>query len=303
LDKAVQPEAAAWERSKQKWDIDNPQPVKPKTDLLKPSTTEPSPVTAAQNQLYKQKLQDWKEAQQDWEDSNPKPKTFTELQDQITQSERTLESKFSSQVDKEAAKKGLPQYQQELKDYTNRHGNVVSPGELQIANKLWAQSKQMDWLSDRVRTATTGTTGTASGLKQQPIKLDAGALNKIPSAFDNKFGAGAWERTLGPDGVKNYNDILNALRNPISGGIPLDIFVRDHIAGALIRGSSMVGPVSNNILFNPKFGETVLQLWKNAAQKTGTAIKAAPVALATQPPQAQSDQAKRNVYAGTRLGQ
>jgi hypothetical protein len=304
LDDAAQPEISAWERAQEKWDIDNPKPEKPTADLLTPTTTKQSPITATERQLYKQKLQDWTEDKADWEASNPKPKTFTELQDQITQAKRTLDSKFSSQVDKEAAKKGLPQYQQELKDYTTRHGNVVNPDELRTADKLWAQSKQMEWLSDKVRTATTGTTGTSSVLKQQPINLSEESLKRIPSAFDNKFGAGSWERTLGPQGVANYNEILNAIRNPIAGTIPFRVFVRDHLGAALSIYSHIpiIGKLPDNLLFNPTFGQTALDLWKATAKKAGTVVKiAAPTAFAAQPP---SNQAKRTVYAGASgLGQ
>lgn len=293
LDQAAQPDIRGWERDKANWDAQNPQPQAP--SKLPSPTTGPAPTTAenaVKKAQYQSQAQQWKQSESDWLDNNPKPKTFTQLQDQLSNAKDTMDSKFASQVDKEAAIKNYPNYKQEMDNYLTKHSNVVDPSELKSADKIWGQSKRYEWVADKVRSATTGTSSTSSSLKQQPMTLKEASLKGLPSQFDNKFGNGAWKETLGTEGVKNYNDILNALKNPISGSIPFDVFVRDHVFGTLIKGGSLTSPITNNILFNPELGQSVLKLWKSTAKGAAPAVKAAPLAG---PP---SKAAQRDVYNG-----
>jgi len=288
LDNAVKPDIDAWNQANKDWHDNNPRPEKPPTG---PSPTVGTPATATQKAAakaaYTAKVDAWEQDEANWLEDNPKPKTFAELQDQIGKAEDTIDSKFSSQVDKNNAIKNLPKFRQEMTDFMNRYGASVNPNELTTADNLWARSKRFEWVANRVRTATTGELpGTNTGaLKPVPLKLDFNRLKTLPNQFDTKFGSGTWNELLGSDGVKNYNDILRALQNPISGQVPFDVYIRDYIGdGVVLRGGrKLLSYLPDHLLFNPEFGQTALNLWKSSAKAAAPAAKAAPAAIATQP--------------------
>lgn len=293
LDDAVEPEIKQWQNAKEQWERDNP---KPQTEQpISPTTKQPP--TQSERAAVKAQRDAWQNAKDDWDEANPKPKTFTELQDQINDAKATIESKGSSQVDKDAAIKALPEHEQEMQDYVDKYGDVVHPDELKAANGLWFKSSQYKYIANRVRTATKGTTGATSrlGMNQKPMQLTPSSLESIPAAFDNKYGAGSWNHLLGPDGVSNYNDILNALRNPVTKGVPLQQFLEGQ--NWLSKLKVPVSYFVDNMLFHPDFGQAVLKQWQNAGKATaaaGTAVKAGGVTgLATM-----TDDQKRRVMQG-----
>lgn len=268
LDKAVEPEIKQWEADKKAWEQNNPEPQNPKP--ISPTTSQPP--TPAQKAVWKAQKDAWKDAKEQWAEDNPRPKAFTELQDQIKHAYNVIDSEASSQVDKEAAIRNLPEYEKEMGDYVNKYGNAVHPDELDVANKLWRQSLQYDWVSKKLRIATRGTTGTSSMLKQKPMQLNPGSLEAMPGSFDNRFGDGAFAKLLGPDGMSNYNDVLNALRNPVTKGMTLEQYLTNHVLAGF--GKAVTAPISwtiDQLLFNPKVGQAVLKGWRAAGTATKTA--------------------------------
>lgn len=237
------------------------------------------------------------------------PKSFTELQDDISNAEKTLSSKFSSTTDKGAAKDSLPKLKQQMDDFLTKHEDVVDSKELGAADSVWRRSKQYDWIADKMRSATSGTTGTVSALKQKPITLKTTSLEGLPAKFDTEFGEHSFERLLGDDGVKNYNDILNVLRNPIQRSNFTKWASRALVGGAgylaagpvglgaALMGKAGISSLADNLLFNPEFGQKALSGWR--AAKTGVSKAAAQV----RPTPAtsltlQSGRSLANVYGG-----
>lgn len=297
LDKAVEPELTQWEADKQAWEHANPEPAVPKApSTLSPTTAQTAAEKASGRAQWKAEKDAWQASRDEWEEDNPKPKTFTELQDQVKDAKRTIGSESSSQVDKADAKRNLPLHQQEIDDYINKYGSAVSRDELDAANKAWAQSHQYEWLADRVRTATRGTTGTASTLKQTPMRLNVGSLERMPSAFDNQYGAGAFKQLIGPQAMHNYNDVINALTNPIKGATPFDSF----LTKTLRTLEAPVSYVSNRLLFDPAFGQKWLQRWRlgGSAVKTGGNAVAPTVVAGTNLSESDKKAQQRKVLGG-----
>jgi hypothetical protein len=81
----------------------------------------------------------------------------------------------------------------------------------------------------------------------------------------------AHQELLGPDGVSNYNDVVNALVTPATGGslaewvskLPLHV---GELAKAPVSG------IADKLLFNPKAGQTALTLWRQAGKGAGKAV-------------------------------
>lgn len=231
----------------------------------------------------------WQVDHKQWEDETAKlpegetpkpepiePKKFTELQDSINDANDTLKSRVSSQVDKEAAKKSLPQLKKQMSEFLDKHADVVEDGELAAANSVHSRGIRYDWIAKKIRSASSGTEGTESALNQKPTTLNPASLQRLPGAFDNKFGEGAFQKLLGDEGVKNYNDVINVLRNPIEAP-KFQEWVKNTLVGGLgyaaggVAGSvgallTKKGAVSlaDNLLFNPEFGKKAMAAWKTA---------------------------------------
>lgn len=198
----------------------------------------------------------------------PRPKLFSQMQDKLSDAQETMKSKFASQVDKSAAKAELPGLYQEMQSFLDKYKGVVSPNELQIANKVYGQSRRYDWIADKLRTGVKGT-GTGTTTVAGPPKLNANFLENLPDAFDNKFGTdanpNAFEKLLGPDGMKNYNEVVQTLQQPITGAGGLMGWL--NALPWKINGIAKVIPINqiaDNLLFNPKAGSSMLSLYKMA---------------------------------------
>ncbi|SFS10770.1 hypothetical protein SAMN05421771_1845 [Granulicella pectinivorans] len=212
-------------------------------------------------------------------DVPPRPKLFTELQDQITDAKSTLKSRVSSQTDKATAKANLPEYQREMDAFLNKHADVVKPGELDAANRTYSQGIRYQWLANRIRPMLQGA-GDGSSFGAETASINRTALNKLPAYFDNKFGAGAFAKLLGSDGLKNYNDVLGALATPETGsGLAEWVGKLPFHTGELAKAP--VSAIADKLLFNPKAGHTALTLWKQA----GKNVQAAPLSPALEEPE------------------
>lgn len=245
------------------------------------------------------------------------PKKFTELQDDISNATDTLNSKISSQVDKEAAKKSLPQMKKQMADFLDKHGDAVEEGELPAANNVYRRGVQYDWIAKKMRTATSGTEGTTSGLNQKPTTLNASSLEKIPANFDNKFGEGSFKKLIGEDGMKNYNEVLNVLKNPMQAPKFQD-WIKNSLtatlgyaaggpvgAGAAVLSKVGLSSLADNLLFNPEFGKKALSGWKATKGAASKTIANRPVLKPTATNAAlQGTRSITNVYngAGSALG-
>jgi len=266
----------------------------------------------------------WEQEHKQWEEDTAKlgkgatpleepvePKKFTELQDDINNASDTLNSKISSQVDKEAAKKSLPQLKKQMSDFLDKHPALVESGELAAANNVYRKGIQYDWIAKKMRSATTGTEGTASKLAQKPTTLNSSSLEKLPGQFDNKFGEGSFKKLMGNDGMKNYNDILNVLKNPMQAP-KFNDWIKNSLTAAL--GYAAGGPagaagavlskigtssLADNLLFNPEFGQKAITAWKSVKGAAGKAVANRPVLKPTAGNVAlQGARSIANVYSG-----
>lgn len=207
------------------------------------------------------------------------PKAFTELQSQIRDAEQTLKSRTASTTEKGAAKEALPGLQKEMTDFLQKHGDAVAPGELDAADAAWQSAQRYKWIAKKMRVATKGTEGTDSVLAQKPTQLNPKSLENMPGQFDNKFGQGSFQKLLGDEGVKNFNDIQNVLRNPIERSA-FEEWLHKTVLGA--AGFALEGPLggvgalvgkiglkhfADNLLFNPEFGQGMMKAW-NAAKNS-----------------------------------
>jgi hypothetical protein len=237
----------------------------------------------------KPEIQDWEDKYGDAKPSGPKtiegegpeipdrPKSFTQLQDQVRNAKATANSKFASQVDKEAAQEALPKYQQEMDDFLDKHSDVVNDGELEAANKVHAQGLRYEYIADRLRSAFKGTTGgtTTAG---QPTTISVGPLQRLESQFDIKYQPGAFKKLLGPQGYRNYNEVLNTMASPKVGSAFMDWLNQIPLNIGKV-GAIPVSKIADHLLFNPEAGSTAIKLFK-ATQKAAGAAKDAVKATA-----------------------
>jgi hypothetical protein len=228
----------------------------------------------------------------------PKPKNFSELKTAINDAEETLRPGGGDNAAQSAAKEELPGLKKQMRDFLDEHEGVVSQDELDAADKVWAKSRAYDWLSKRVRSATQGQDA-GKIFAEESKSLRPSSLRNIPKQFENRYGEGAWSRFLGPDGVKNYNDVLSALETPAVGGNRLMQWLGQLKPAGLPVGDTLKLPLSalaDNLLFNPEFGQTAMRLWKLAPGAPMTSRQA--LALGTNLSNRSAEQ-KRKVYSGT----
>lgn len=202
----------------------------------------------------------------------PKPKTFTELQDQLNNAKDTISNRSASQVDKESAINNLPKYQQDMSQFLQKHADVVNPDELDAANKTYAGAKQFDFIDKQVRSASQGI-GKGNQFSADKPMLKPASMESLPRRFDNKFGQGAWENRLGQEGVRNYNDILHIMQTPETGGMLGDMLNKVPLIKA---GTVPIEAAMDNILFNPTAGTLVSRLLEKFTAAFGKEINKLP---------------------------
>jgi hypothetical protein len=164
-----------------------------------------------------------------------------------------------------------------MTDFLKKYGRSVNPNELEAANNAWKQHLRMEFLADKIRTGVKGTSNGNVTIASAP-KVSAQFLENLPDQFNNKYGTvsnpDAFKELLGPRGVKNYNDIVNAMQEPVVGSsgfiqwlhaLPLKM------GGAAIKVIP-ISQMADSILFNPDAGAAALKLWK-IAKATGTVEK------------------------------
>jgi hypothetical protein len=189
-----------------------------------------------------------------------KPKLFTQLQDQISGAKSTIGSKLSSQVDKENAITNLPKYEQEMKDFTTKHSDVVNPDELKAANSVYSKGLKYDYIADKMRAATKGAEA-GNTFKGDIASLHPRALETLPRQFDTQYGEGSFADLLGGKGVKNYNDIVNALKMPTTGSTFLEWLKQLPLNAGKIA-TIPAGNLADRILFDPEAGARLLNKFR-----------------------------------------
>jgi hypothetical protein len=232
----------------------------------------------------------------------PKPKVFSELKDQINEAEDTLRPGGGDNTAQSIAKQKLPELRQEMQDFLDKHGHIVADDELKAADSVWKQSRMYDWIEKKIRSAGGGNEAGrvfAEGTKS----LRPSSLRNLSKQFDNRYGDGSWQRLLGKEGVKNFNDVLSALDMPAVGGSrfwqwlskvrPLDIPLGE---GVTLPASWL----ADNLLFNPEFGQRALRLWRLSGATSRAAGKAAATSAAAGMVVTGSNNSdrQRRVYAG-----
>jgi hypothetical protein len=207
-------------------------------------------------------------------DIPPKPKLFTELQDQINDAKDTIKSKGSSQVDKQTAIENLPKYEQEMKNFMKAHPDLVDDQELSEANKVYAEGTRYDWIAKQLRSATKGAQagGKFSG---DTIQIRPQALENMEGQYDNKFGEGAFKKLLGAKAYNNYNTVVNTLKTPETGSkfvewlnnLPLH-------AGKIL--TIPAGSFADRLLFDPEIADQIIDKFKGASELAAKTGKWAP---------------------------
>jgi hypothetical protein len=208
-----------------------------------------------------------------------KPKTFRQLQDQINDAEYA--AAHGDQVAKGEARKNLPAYHEEMDKFIADHSDIVDPTEVNAADQLTKRASRYDWINKKLRTATKGTTDTASSLQQVPETLNAGSLERLKGQFNNRFGEGAFEQMLGTDGLQNYNNIINLLQTPkmamtftkwltrraavTAGGAAAGGAIAGPVGGVVgLMAPTMVRSLIDHLLFDPEFGSYTLNAFGRA---------------------------------------
>jgi hypothetical protein len=206
----------------------------------------------------------------------PKPKLFTELQDQISDTKSTIGNSGASQVDKQQAIKDLPMYEQEMKDFLTKHGQAVNPGELDAANSTYSKGLRYDYLADKLRQATKGA-GSGTLFNGDITSLSPKALENLPRQYETKFGEGSFTDLLGSKGAKNYNDIVNTLKTPKTGRLFFQMLQHLPLYVGKI-GTIPSGAVADKILFDPVAGQRVLNAFREIEETANATAKAPGVA-------------------------
>jgi hypothetical protein len=258
LDEAAKPEIEAWDA---KYGNDAPEPPKPVT-ILGPNG---EPINATET----------------GEAIPPRPKSFTELQDQIRGAESTISNPSETQVAREAAIKNMPEYEKEMADFTTKHSDVVSKNELDAANSVYGKGKRFEWVADKIRQATRGS-DSGTMFKGDVKSLNPKSLESLPRQYDTKFGEGAFHNLLGSKGLDNYNNIVNTLKNPKTSSQFFE-FIK-HLPFGIGKAVSLVpgvGPTADKLLFDATAGQRVMNSFRKF-QETADAVAKAPGVAVTQ---------------------
>lgn len=270
LDTAVESDHAAWEKAKAQWEnVDNPKPELPLKASVKPTTVQETPGSrAVAVQRFKQEMQSWKDANEAWDAANPEPKSFSELQSDIQKANRTINSNspaITSEMRNQAIK-DLNEAKKQMNAFVQKYPKLVNPDELSAANKLYSEYYKMSELSDKLKPIIRGTTGTESNLLRQPMHINVERLEAIPNELNKEvgWGSGEFEKFMGPERIKNWNDVINALKNPLKGGSSLEQWLPG-MFGVLRMPANVI---MNRMLFDPEFGRTMLSLWRSGAYTT-----------------------------------
>lgn len=243
------------------------------------AATAPKPVTTAQDALP------------------PEPKLFTDLQTQLKRAKRVIESKNPNLMPdvRAAAFKDLPKLQAEMDNFIAKHEEDVNPGELDAANRIRAKATRYGYLANKIRTATEGVgAGIDAGETGKDVKVPETTLDSIPAQFDNKYGAGAFNKLVGPEGRANYNSVIKALQTPETGGRLLQFLQKIPWHLGETTTSLPASAIIDNLLFNADFGKTAMSAFDRFKQGRATAaqaaksagratVAAAPVGVASQP--------------------
>lgn len=202
------------------------------------------------------------------EDAPPRPKLFSDLQTQLQEAKRVIGNKFASVADKAAAIKEYPKLQQEMNDFLEDHEDIVHPDELAEANKVYAQYSRYSWLADKLRIGVKGTSAGKTTVAGPP-RVNAQFLENLPDQFDNYFGTdktpNAFAQMMGPEGMRNYHEVVQALQKPVTGAGGLMNWLNQ--LPFKINGIAKVLPINqiaDNLLFNPSAGTRMLSLYKMA---------------------------------------
>jgi hypothetical protein len=199
-----------------------------------------------------------------------KPKLFTELQDQVRDAKATIGSKASSQVDKQTAIQNLPVYEKEMKAFMAKHGGLVDPDELSTANSVYSQSKRYEWLSKQLQRATQGAEG--GGLfKGDTLKYRPQALESLERQYNIQFGKtdgeDAFKKLLGPKAYNNYNDVVNALKRPSTGGGTFVEWLNSlPLKSGKVFGTIPVGALADHLLFDPDAASEIAAKFEGASK-------------------------------------
>ena len=284
LDSAVNNDMEAWDAKTKDWQDKNPQPLpRPKAS---PSTDQ---KTAGSKQYdteaFKAEKQYWADQKEAFDAENPKPKTFTQLQDQVIKAERDI--KLGSQEETQKAIENLPKYEKEIKAFTDKHSDLVAPNELDAANALYRKSKQYEFIADKINPVLRGTEGTVSPLKHVTNSISLETLEGLPGKMKVEFGNASnpdpMARLLGTDGMNNYNTVIESLKNPISGKETILNWALAHQTGLLgqAAGVPVIKALVNKMLFDPEFGSRIVSGWRATAAVTKTAAKLGTGAVVT----------------------
>jgi hypothetical protein len=239
-------------------------------------------VKASAGKATPYKAKPFKAEKFEGEDFEPeeRPMTFRELQTQRGEALQAMKAGASPEA-YQAAKNQLKATEQQMDDFAAKHQDVVSPEEYNLANATRKAAGQHDFITDKLNIDT--------GTDEIPASITRGSLKSLPRAFDKRYGEGAFEKYLGPEGANNYNAVRDVLENPeqrnglmdiaktitrhsvgagvgaVAGGLP------GAVAGEMLQYS--IGKIAENLLFNPEYGQTVMAAYR-ASQRLRPAATA-----------------------------
>jgi len=224
-------------------------------------------------------------------EEDERPLTFREMQTQRADALKNMKAGTSPEAYK-AAQLDLNRIDKQMDDFAADHTDVVAPEEYNLANATRRAAGQHDFITDRLNIDT--------GTEEIPQSITRGSLKALPRAFDKRYGEGAFQKYLGPQGASNYNAVRDVLENPeqSQGLMHIAKLVTQHAvgmgagyalggapgaaAGAVLQYTA--GRIAENLLFNPEYGQTVLAAYRTAAG-LGHAVIKPPVLAAPIVPQ------------------
>ena len=217
-----------------------------------------------------------------------RPLTFDEMQ---MQRGKLVKAMQKNAIPFSEGQDALNDVEAKMNDFAERHSDVVSPDEYKLANDVYRAATKHDFIADRLKIAF--------GTGEIPTKISKSSLANLQQAFDSnkKFGPDAFEKYLGPEGVKNFNAIRNILENPAQAspfmrmvkmllgeavGAGVGFATGEGYAGAVtgVAAKYGAGQLAENLLFNPEFGQTTLAAWNRlrpAAATVRTGLRTAAV--------------------------